>query len=68
MRLKLLKELKLSSKFWTEHTHTHTHTACARTHRRLKSKGNRKQDERQPPEWEKIVANESTDKGLISKI
>ena len=24
--------------------------------------------ERQPPEWEKITANETTDKGLISKI
>ena len=23
---------------------------------------------RQPPEWEKILANEATDKGLISKI
>ena len=23
---------------------------------------------RQPPEWEKIIANEATDKGLISKI
>ena len=23
---------------------------------------------RQPPEWEKIFANEATDKGLISKI
>ena len=23
---------------------------------------------RQPPEWEKIMANETTDKGLISKI
>ena len=23
---------------------------------------------RQPPEWEKIIANETTDKGLISKI
>ena len=22
---------------------------------------------RQPPEWEKIIANEATDKGLISK-
>ena len=24
--------------------------------------------ERQPSEWEKIIANETTDKGLISKI
>ena len=23
---------------------------------------------RQPPEWEKIIANETTDKGLISKV
>ena len=23
---------------------------------------------RQPPEWENIIANETTDKGLISKI
>ena len=23
---------------------------------------------RQPPEWEKIIANETTDKGLISKM
>ena len=23
---------------------------------------------RQPPEWEKIIANEATDKGVISKI
>ena len=27
-----------------------------------------KQSERQPSEWEKIIANEITDKGLISKI
>ena len=33
----------------------------------LHGKGNYK-DKRQPPEWEKIFANESTDKGLISKI
>ena len=25
-------------------------------------------DKRQPSEWEKIIANETTDKGLISKI
>ena len=29
---------------------------------------NYKQDKRQTSEWEKIFANESTDKGLISKI
>ena len=31
-------------------------------------KGNYKQGERQPSEWEKIIANETTDKGLIFKI
>ena len=34
----------------------------------MHSKGNHKKDERQPSEWEKIFANEATDKGLISKI
>ena len=34
----------------------------------MHSKGNYKQDERQSSEWEKIIANEKTDKGLISKI
>ena len=34
----------------------------------MHSKGNHKQDERQPSEWEKIFANETSDKGLISKI
>ena len=34
----------------------------------MHSKGNHKQDERQPSEWEKIFAKEATDKGLISKI
>jgi len=34
----------------------------------LHSKGNCKQGERQPSEWEKIIANKTTDKGLISKI
>ena len=38
------------------------------TSKLLHSKGNPKQDKRQPSEWEKIFANESTDKGLISKI
>ena len=32
------------------------------------AKGNYKQVKRQPSEWEKIIANEETDKGLISKI
>ena len=34
----------------------------------MHSKGNHKQNERQPTEWEKIFANEATDRGLISKI
>ena len=34
----------------------------------MHSKGNYKQGERQPSEWEKIIAKETTDKGLISKI
>jgi len=33
----------------------------------LHSNGNYKQGEK-PSEWEKIIANETTDKGLISKI
>ena len=34
----------------------------------MHSKGNHKQDEKATPEWGKIFANETTDKGLISKI
>ena len=34
----------------------------------MHSKGNHKQEERQPTEWEKIFANEAIDKGLMSKI
>ena len=34
----------------------------------LHSKGNHKKKKRQPTEWEKIVSNNATDKGLISKI
>ena len=34
----------------------------------MHSKGNHKQDKRQPSEWEEIFANETADKGLISKI
>ena len=30
--------------------------------------GNHKQKERPPTEWEKIIANNRVDKGLISKI
>ena len=34
----------------------------------LHSKGTINKMKRQPSEWEKIFANEATDKGLISKI
>ena len=34
----------------------------------MDSKENYKQGERQPSDWEKIIANETTDKGLISTI
>ena len=34
----------------------------------LCNKGNYKQDKKQPTEWEKIFANDLSDKGLISKI
>ena len=34
----------------------------------LHNKGNYKQGEKTASEWEKIIANESTDKKLISKI
>ena len=34
----------------------------------MHSKGNLKQNEIQPTDWEKIFANEVTDRGLISKI
>ena len=34
----------------------------------MHGKGNYKQGEKQLSEWEKIIANETTDKGLISKI
>ena len=34
----------------------------------MHSKGNYKQGKRQPSEWGKIIANETTDKRLISKI
>ena len=37
------------------------------TYKLLHSKGNHKQN-KQPTEWEKIFANDTTDKGLISKI
>ena len=38
------------------------------TYKLLHSKGDHKQMRRQPTEWEKILANNVTDKGLISKI
>ena len=38
------------------------------TSKLLHSKGNYKQDEKQPSEWEKIFANHISDKGLISKM
>ena len=34
----------------------------------MHNKGNYKQDEKKPSEWEKMIANEATDKKLISKI
>ena len=34
----------------------------------MHSKGNYNKVKRQPSDWEKIIANEATDKGLISKI
>ena len=34
----------------------------------LHSKGKNKKKKRQPMEWEKIVPNDATDKGLISRI
>ena len=34
----------------------------------MHSKGNYKQGRKQPSEWEKIIANETTDRGLVSKI
>ena len=38
------------------------------TSKLLRSSGNQNRTKRQPSEWEKIFANEATDKGLISKI
>ena len=34
----------------------------------MHNKGNYKKDKKTTSEWEKIIANETTDKGLISKI
>ena len=39
-----------------------------KTQKLLHNKRNYKQGEKTPSEWEKIIANEATDKGLISKI
>ena len=33
----------------------------------MHSKGNNKQNKRQPTDWEKIFANDVTNKGLVSK-
>ena len=38
------------------------------TDKLLHSKGNQKETKRQLTEWEKIVSNDATDKGLISRI
>ena len=38
------------------------------TDKLLHSKGNQKENKIQPTEWEKIVSNDATDKGLISRI
>ena len=38
------------------------------TYKLLYSKGNREQNKRQPTEWDKIFANDATDKGFISEI
>ena len=37
------------------------------TYKLLHNKGNYKKDKKTTSEWEKIIANETTDKGLISK-
>ena len=34
----------------------------------MHNEGNSKKDEKKPSEWEKIIANEATEKELISKI
>ena len=38
------------------------------TYKLLHSKGNHNKMKRQPMDWEKIFANDATNKGLISKI
>ena len=38
------------------------------TDKLLHSKGNQKENKIQPTEWEKIVSNDATDKGLISRM
>ena len=40
----------------------------ASTHKKASTQKQKPQTKRQPSEWEKIFANEATDKGLISKI
>ena len=44
------------------------HTAPNQTYKLLHSKGSQKQTKRQPRDWEKILANDAINKGLISKI
>ena len=48
-------------------THTHTHTQNTRNPRAT-TKETISKVKRQPSDWEKIIANEATDKVLISKI
>ena len=38
------------------------------TYKILHSKGNHKKTKRQSTEWEQMISNDATDKGLISKI
>ena len=38
------------------------------TKKLLHSEGNHQQNQRQPTEWQKIFANDISDKGLITKI
>ena len=41
---------------------------CNETYKLLHSKRNHKKEKRQPAEWEKIFANDVTNKGIIYKI
>ena len=51
----------------TRNLHTHTHTQNTRNPRAT-TKETISKVKRQPSDWEKIIAKEATDKGLISKI